>query len=116
MRNFIQDGNVITLVAPTGGVLSGQGFVVGAIFAVAAYDAAQGDEVEGQVVGVFTLPKSSGVIAEGAQVWWDDSGKTVENASGAGLFPIGTCVGGAADADPTARVRLDGVAVTAVAA
>lgn len=113
MKNFVQEGATITLTAPSGGVLSGQGFVVGNVFAVAAYDAAQGDDVEGVTKGVFTLPKSAGVIAEGAQVWWNDSGKTVENASAVGLFPIGTSVGGAADGDATCKVRLDGVTVVA---
>ncbi len=113
-KNFVQPGKAINLTTPTGGVSSGDGFVVGNIFAVAAYDATQGEEVEGVVVGVFELPKSVGVINEGAQVWWDDSAKTVENASGAGLFPIGICVGGAASGDATCSVRLDGMAVAAV--
>ncbi|BAQ17481.1 DUF2190 family protein [Methyloceanibacter caenitepidi] len=113
MKNYLQPGDTITATSPTGGLSSGEGAVVGAIFGVAAFDAAQGDEVELATRGVFELPKSAGVIAEGARVWWDDSGKTVENASDTGLFPIGTCVGGAADAAATCKVRLDGVATVA---
>ena len=115
MKNYVQPGDTITAAAPTGGLSSGDGAVVGAIFGVAAFDAAQGDPVELVTRGVFTLPKSAGVIAEGAQVWWDDTGKTCENATDTGLFPIGTCVGGAADADATCQVRLDGIAVAAAA-
>lgn len=115
MKNYLQPGNTITATAPTGGLSSGEGAVVGAIFGVAAFDAAQGDPVELVTSGVFELPKSAGVIAEGARVWWDDSGKTVENASATGLFPIGTCIGGAADGDATCTVRLDGIAVAAAA-
>ena len=35
-KNFIQPGRVVTLVAPTGGVLSGQAVQVGALFGIAA--------------------------------------------------------------------------------
>jgi hypothetical protein len=41
-KNFIQPGRVVTLVAPTGGVLSGQAVQVGALFGIAAYDALGG--------------------------------------------------------------------------
>ena len=117
MKTFVQEGGTITLTSPTGGLLSGQGFVVGNIFAVAAYDAAEGAEVEGVTQGVFTLPKAAGIIAEGAKVWWDDANKVIENATGAGLFPIGVAVnGGGGDSAATVDVRLDGIAVTAAAA
>ena len=113
MKNYRQPGDTITVTSPSGGLLSGQGVVVGAIFGVSSYDAAEGDEAEIAVTGVFTLPKSAGVIAEGAIVFWDDTGKTVENTTNTGLFPIGVCVGGAGDTDATCNVRLDGVAVAA---
>ena len=116
MKNFVMDGGTVTVLAPSGGLFSGQGVVVGAIFGVSSYDAAEGDEAEIAVTGVFTLPKSAGVIAEGAIVFWDDSGKTVSNVTGAGLFPIGTCIGGAADTDAACLVRLDGIAVVAAGA
>ncbi|HUU24084.1 MAG TPA: DUF2190 family protein [Methyloceanibacter sp.] len=113
MKNFVQPGDTITVIAPAGGLLSGDGAMIGDIFGVASYDAIATAEVELVTEGVFTLPKSAGVIAEGAQVWWDDSGKAISNVTGVGFFPIGVCVGGAADADPTCKVRLDGVAVIA---
>lgn len=116
MKNFVQEGNTVTLTAPTGGVLSGAGVVVGNLFGVAAYDAIEDAEVEVQVVGVFTLPKGAGVINEGAIVWWNNTAKAVSNVTGAGYFPIGVAVEGALDAGATVKVRLDGVAVVAAGA
>ncbi|HEX2448465.1 MAG TPA: DUF2190 family protein [Methyloceanibacter sp.] len=116
MKNFVQDGVVLTLTSPTGGILAGQGFVVGNIFAIAAYDAIEGAEVEVVTRGVFILPKAAGIIAEGAKVWWNDTLKVVVNATGAGFFPIGVAVAGAGDTDTTVRVKLDGIAVVAAAA
>jgi predicted RecA/RadA family phage recombinase len=114
MKNFIQDGNVVTVTAPTGGVKSGDGIVVGALFGICATDAAQTEEVEIALTGVFELPKASGQINEGAAVWWDTDDSNVVNASGAGLYPIGVAVAAAGSSDTTARVRLSGIPVAAV--
>ena len=116
MKNFVMDGGTVTVLAPSGGLFSGQGVVIGALFGVAAYDAIEAAEAEIKTTGVFTLPKSAGAITEGAIVFWDDTGKVIENASGLGFYPIGVAVAAALDADPTVNVRLDGVAVVAAGA
>ena len=51
----------------------------------------------------------------GAIVWFDNTNHNIVNASSAGLFPIGVAVTHAAINDATVRVRLNGVAVSAVA-
>src|SRR3954453_15661154 len=72
MRNFVQPGNVLTAVAPTGGVSSGDGLLVGAaLFGVCAYDALEAAEVEVSIEGVYNLPKPAGVIAQGTILYWD---------------------------------------------
>ena len=115
-KNYIQEGETITLTAPAvTGCKSGDLIVVGAIAGVAAFDAAAGDEVEVTVEGVWELPKASGQILEGARVWWDNvTGHNVVNALSAGLFPIGVAVKAAGTSDATVRVRLDGIATAAV--
>ena len=116
MKNYRQPGDTVTMTSPSGGLLSGDPVVIGAVFGIAAADAAQGDEVEIVTTGVFELAKSSGVIAEGAIVWFDTSGGTIENTTLGGLFPVGVAVKAALDADATVNVRLDGVAVVAAGA
>ena len=110
MRNFIQSGNVITLTAPTGGVASGEGFLVGSLFGVAAYSAAEGAEVEASLVGVYELPKASGAITVGAKAYFDTTAKNVTTTA-TGNKLIGAAVGAAATGDATVRVRLDGTAI-----
>ena len=56
MKNYVQEGNTITVTAPAT-VTSGQLVVVGSINGVAAFDAASGADVEVTVEGVFELPK-----------------------------------------------------------
>ena len=114
MKNYVQPGDTITMTSPSGGLLSGDPVVIGNVFGIAAADAAQGDEVEIVTTGVFELAKSAGAISEGAVVWFDASGGTIENTTLGGLFAVGVAVKAALDADATCFVRLDGTAVVAV--
>jgi predicted RecA/RadA family phage recombinase len=104
---------VITFTAPTGGVTSGQGVLVGNLFGVAATTTAEGESVEIATVGVYELPKlASAVIAAGARVAWDDTAKQVV-LPGTGMVPIGVATVAAGNGATTVRVRLDGVATQA---
>ncbi len=107
MKNFIQEGDVITLAAPYD-VLSGAGFLVGAIFAVAAYDALSTVAVEGATEGVFSIKKTSALaIGIGDKVYWDNTAKEV-NKTSAGNTPIGVATSAAANPSSTVNVRLNG--------
>jgi predicted RecA/RadA family phage recombinase len=113
MKNFIQRGDMITVTAPTGGVASGQGLLVGNLFGVAATTVAEGNSVEIATVGVYELPKLvSAVVAAGARVAWDNTAKRVV-LPGTGMVPIGIATLAAGNGVATVRVRLDGVATQA---
>lgn len=107
MRNFIQDGNVVTLVAPSGGVLAGAGILVGGLFGVAATSAAEGADVEASVVGVFDLVKATGAVSAGAALYWDAAAKKVTGTA-TGNTLVGVALKAAGSSDPTARIRLNG--------
>ena len=73
MRNYIQPGHAITLLAPYD-VVSGDGLLVGSIFGVASHDALSGAEVETQLTGVIDLAKvASQAWTAGAKVYWDNT-------------------------------------------
>lgn len=73
MRNYVQPGNILTVPSPRE-VLSGDAVVVGSIFGVANGDAAQGEPVDLDTVGVFMLPKvQADAIIVGEPVFWDDA-------------------------------------------
>jgi predicted RecA/RadA family phage recombinase len=111
MKNFIQPGNIITLVAPTGGAVSGEPVIVGAFFGIAAYTAAAGQPVETQLTGVFELPKDTVVaINQGDQVYWDAGNQGVTNISTTSTILIGACTESVIGSAPTVRVRLKGTA------
>jgi len=113
MKNYIQEGRMITVAAPAGGVTSGDGVVIGALFGVASKTAAAGEAVTIATTGVFDLPKLvSAVIAAGDKVSWDDAAKQV-NVPGTGRYPIGTAIEAAGNGTIIVRVRLDGIATAA---
>lgn len=110
MRNFIQPGDVITFVAPAGGVVSGDGVVNGSLFGVASYSALAGQEVEANLVGVFALPKAAGALTLGQKVYWDSAAKAV-TAAATGNRWIGAAAMAAGAGEATVRVRLDGTSI-----
>ena len=107
MKNLIQQGVIVTLTAPET-LTSGRGVQVGSMFAVAGSDAASGAIFEGQVLGVFELPKvSAQAWTEGQVVYWDNTAKNVTTTAGSNL-KIGVAVAVAANPSSTGRVRLNG--------
>lgn len=111
--NYVRDGDVLPLVAPSGGVTAGVGYVIGAIFAVATKAAAATETFVGQCEGVVALAKSGSLTwTQGEKVFWDDTAKACKKTS-TGYFLIGTAIDVVVAGDTTIRVRLDGNAVTA---
>jgi predicted RecA/RadA family phage recombinase len=110
MRNFVQDGDVLTLTAPYNR-LSGQAALIGtAIFGVAANDVLQAASGEFVTEGVFTLPKTAALeINIGDKVYWDDAAKEV-NKTAQGNTYVGVAIAHAANPSATAEIRLNGVA------
>ncbi|MDX3885991.1 MAG: DUF2190 family protein [Sphingomonas sp.] len=107
MKNFVQRGINLTLVAPRV-LAAGAGFLVGSIFAVASTDAASGAAVVGVTEGVFDLPKAAGAVTAGAKLYWDNAAFVVTTTA-AGNTLIGVAVQAAAAGDVTARVKLGAV-------
>ncbi len=113
MQNYIQNGHVITVAAPTGGIASGEGLILGNIFGVAAYSAAEGDPVELATTGVYKLPKATAaVLTVGARVAWDNTAKNI-NVPDTGRFPVGIATEAAGNGITSVTVRLDGVGTVA---
>jgi predicted RecA/RadA family phage recombinase len=109
MRNYIQPGHALTLIAPYD-VVSGDGLLVGSIFGVASHDALSGAEVEAQLTGVIDIGKAaSQAWTAGARVYWDNTAKRVTNvASGNTLVGVAVLAVGSGAEEVIGRVRLNG--------
>jgi len=106
MKNFIQDGNVLSLTAPTGGVVSGTAYKVGSVVVVAATTEAQATPFEGLSCGVFSLPVTAAEApTEGAKAYFKANNTisiTLTSNTLVGVFLS------AKDADGNALVKLTG--------
>ena len=111
MKNFIQDGGTITAVAPYDRT-SGQGALIGQLFAVAAFSVLSGAEGEWVTTGVFDLIKAgSQAWAVGALVYWDNTNRRCTTvASGNTLIGVAMLAVGNTAGETTGRVRLNGTA------
>lgn len=108
MKNFVQPGKYMTVVAPVGGVESGLPYLVGGLVGVATGSKAEGEEYEMCLEGVVELAKAGAtVIAQGAKVGWDATAKLVV-AAGAGDFDIGHAFVAAGNGPTKVQVKLLG--------
>ncbi|MGV8989373.1 MAG: capsid cement protein [Cypionkella sp.] len=46
MKTYIQNGHMVRVTAPVGGIISGDCIIVGSIFGVAAFSSVENDPVE----------------------------------------------------------------------
>lgn len=107
MKNFLQDGTVVPMTAPAGGVTSGTAYLINAVVVCAMQDAAAGATFPAMIDGCMSLPKAAGLaIAEGALLYWDNTAKNLTTTS-AGNTKCGFAYGGGALAgDATVKIRL----------
>lgn len=116
--NYIQPGDVLTLPAPSGGVVSGGGYKIGVMFGVAMATAAETVDVAFARTGVFELPKvSAQAWTAGAAIYWDDDaggGAVATTATTAGNLLIGFAAADAVNPTATGMVCLTGAAPAAV--
>ncbi|GAA0599163.1 DUF2190 family protein [Caenispirillum bisanense] len=115
MKNFVQPGNTLSVIAPTGGVTSGAGVLIGNLFGIAAASATEGTSVSLTTVGVFDLPKlGTDTIDQGQRVYWDAANAHITEAS-TGNYPVGIASEAAGNGTTSVRVRLDGISTAPAA-
>lgn len=113
MKNYLQNGHIVRVTTPAGGIASGDPLIVGSIFGIAAYSAAEGEPLELATTGVYKLPKATAaVLTVGTRVAWDNTARHVTTPA-AGRFPIGVATEAAGNGITSIAVRLDGVATAA---
>lgn len=108
MKNFVQEGEVITVIAPYA-VVSGDGALVDSIFGVATTSAAKGASLELKREGVFNLPAlNTDVIGLGAKLYWDAANKRLTVTANGNLL-VGAAAGVKIAGAATIAALLDGV-------
>lgn len=109
MQNYKQSGKTMDFTAPTGGVVSGTAYLIGALLVVAQADAAEDEAFAGVTDGVFTLPKTAGSAwTEGQQLYWDTATDSFTTAHSATARRCGCAAADADAGDTEGDVRLNG--------
>lgn len=107
--NYVQEGSVIAVATPSGGVVSGQGLMIGNMFCVASADYAEGATGQYMTKGVFTLPKKSTDTIDPLQVvYWNATDKITETKTSG--YRVGVSLETSGNGKTTCIVRLDGIA------
>ena len=109
MKNYRSEGKTLNLIAPAGGVTSGNPYIIGGIFCVAMGDADAGETFVGLVEGVAGLTKASGTTAAaGAAAYFNETSGLMETSDADDNRRIGVFAEAATSGNTNARVRLDG--------
>jgi predicted RecA/RadA family phage recombinase len=115
--NYASEGATLEMVAPSGGVVSDVGYVIGAAFVVALTSAPENGLFRCARVGKWRLPKAADVsgkaFAQGEAVFWDNVAKKVDKTDPAN-FKIGVVESAAASTAEWCTVVLSGVDVAVV--
>lgn len=108
MRNYVHDGERMTVVAPANGN-AGDLVVVGQMFGVAVTSPVSGSNVVIRTGGVATLRKLNGAstsYAQGANLFWDATNSNV-TISATSNTRLGVAAVAAGNTDIIATVRLN---------
>lgn len=100
MKTFVQPGISVEFTAPSGGVVSGTGVLIGALLVIPQASAAVGERFNGITQGIVSHAKAaSQAWTEGAKVYWDATNKVFTTTSsgntlaGVAVEAVGSGVG-----------------------
>lgn len=107
--NYLQPGSILTLTAPSGGVVAGTPILIGGLLVIPTVTAAATVSFAGGTVGVWTITKTANETwTEGQAIFWDAANSKASNDPAVGILPIGSAAAAAASADAGGAVRLTG--------
>lgn len=110
MQNFIATADVGTFIAPSGGVVSGTGLMIGSRFVVATVSVDADEEFAAQVTGIVNHAKvSAQAWTPGVKIYFDAAQGLMTTTSGGNTL-VGTAERAAANPSDAGWVRLGIVA------
>jgi predicted RecA/RadA family phage recombinase len=105
MINYVSKGLTIDYT-PTVAIASGQPVLVGVMLGVAVVKIAANDTGTLEIEGVFSLDKGDVVIAQGAQLYWDDTNSVVTTTA-TDNTACGKAFASAASGDATVDIKIN---------
>jgi predicted RecA/RadA family phage recombinase len=116
MKTLVHNDPVTPMTAPSGGVVSGRGVLIGQLFGVSLDTVAAGTQFGMLIEGVVDIAKTSALaITAGDALYWDDTNKVVNKTSSA-QKEVGYALADAANPSSTVRMLIQPTIRTSVAA
>lgn len=108
MKNYIQEGDIVTVTAPYA-LASGDGCLVGSLFGVSTGLFASGaTTAEIKTEGVFDLTAlSTDTGSVGTKMYWDNTNKRLTTTLTSNVL-VGCLLSAKASGETTARIYIDG--------
>ncbi|PIQ84655.1 MAG: hypothetical protein COV75_01060 [Candidatus Omnitrophica bacterium CG11_big_fil_rev_8_21_14_0_20_63_9] len=104
--NYVQEGKALNYTPSGADVASGDLVIIGTIAGVAKTDIADGETGAVHICGVFSLPKASGAVTQGAKLYWSSTNSNVTTTA-SGNTLIGVAAAAAASGDASIPVLLN---------
>lgn len=104
--NYIQEGKSLNFTPSGADVASGDFVVIGTIGAVAKTDIADGKTGAVHVCGVFSVPKASGAVTQGAKLYWSSANSNLTTTA-SGNTIVGVAATAAASGDSNVQLLLN---------
>lgn len=107
--NFVREGDVLYVEAPSGGLIAGHVYAAGNAFGVVLENTVSGATASLRTGGVWNIAKTNAAsmsMAVGANVHWDNSGKAATTSATSNV-KIGVCLAAVSNTDTTVQVRLN---------
>lgn len=104
--NFVQEGKALNYTPSGADVASGDFVLIGAIGGVAKTDIADGKTGAAHVSGVFSVPKASGAVTQGAKLYWNSTNSNLTTTA-SGNTIVGVAAEAAASGDANVKILLN---------
>lgn len=105
-KNYVQDGKTLNYTASGADVASGDFVLIGALGAIAKTDIANGKTGAVHVCGVFSVPKASGAVTQGAKLYWSTTNSNLTTTASGNTF-VGLAAEAAASGDASVKILLN---------
>lgn len=105
MKNYICTGERLDVAAPSGGLTSGQVYIVGSKATVVVSGGAEGVLCSVMTEGVFELAKAVGAITIGQRLFWDSTNSCLTTTAGGNTY-VGYAFKASLSADTTGFVTM----------
>ena len=104
--NYIQEGKALDYTPSGADVASGDLVIIGTIAGIAKTNIADGKTGAVHICGVFSVPKATGTVAQGAKLYWSSANSNVTTTATRNTL-VGVAASAAASGDASIPLLLN---------